>query len=121
MALVLCTGRDRGLLETRRMILENAGHMVVQAATEPEVVAACEGHKFDVAVIGQAVSPAGKQGLASRIRERCQSVKILELYAPYQGKTIPDADAWLEVPAAVPSDLVERVAELARQDQGAKR
>jgi hypothetical protein len=43
-----------------------------------------------------------KKIIASLIREHCPSAKIMELYPPYEGKVIENADAWLEVPADVP-------------------
>lgn len=57
----------------------------------------------------------GNSGLTySVVKEHCPHVKILELYQPHLGKAVEDADSWLEVPADVPSDLAERVDELAR-------
>jgi hypothetical protein len=114
MATVLCTGWDQGLLDTRTLILESAGHEVHQARTQGEVVSACEEHQFDVAVIGQTVSNRMKRVVVSIVKENCPEVKILELYQPHVGKAIEDADSWLEVPADIPSDLAERVGQLAR-------
>ena len=118
MAMVLCTGWDQGLLDTRTLILESAGHEVHQARTQGEVVSACEEHQFDVAVIGQTVSNRMKRVVVSIVRENCPEVKILELYQPHVGKAIEDADSWLEVPADIPSDLAERVGQLARSVAG---
>ena len=114
MATVLCTGWDQGLLDTRTLILESAGHEVHQARTQGEVVSACEQHRFDVAVIGQTVSSRMKRTVVFIVKENCPDVKILELYQPHVGKAIEDADLWLEVPADIPSDLAERVGQLAR-------
>lgn len=118
MAMVLCTGWDQGLLDTRTLILQSAGHEVHQARTQGEVVSACEEHQFDVAVIGQTVSSRMKRVVVSIVRENCPEVKILELYQPHVGKAIEDADSWLEVPADIPSDLAERVGQLARSVAG---
>jgi hypothetical protein len=54
-----------------------------------------------------------KQVIADLVREHCSSVKILELYQPHLGRVVSNADAWLEVPAEIPSDLAERVSALA--------
>lgn len=116
MALVLCTGIDPGLLETRRIILERAGHTVIMATDERQLTAACEINRFDVAVIGQTVSPRMKRTVASLIRKCCPSAKILELYPQYQGKAVEDADSWLPVPAEIPPELAERVGELANRE-----
>ena len=100
-------------LQTRKLILEQAGHRVITAITDREITAACEQQPFDVAIIGHTVSPNLKRGIASLIRNHCPAAKILELHPPFQSKGVNDADAWLEVPADVPSQLAERVSELA--------
>src|SRR6185312_13831038 len=112
MARVLCTGWDKGLLETRALILRSAGHEVHQARTHAEVLSACEQAHFDVAVIGQTVTNRMKRVICSFVKEHCPDVKILELYQPHLGKAVEDADAWLEVPAEIPTDLAQRVGEL---------
>ena len=61
MALVLCAGIDPVLVKTRQLILERAGHTVIPALDEKAMLAACEEHVFDVAVIGQRVSPKIKR------------------------------------------------------------
>lgn len=101
------------MLSTRTLILKSAGHDVHQARTQGEVLSACGQYQFDVAVIGQTVSTRMKRVIASFVRQHCPDVKILELYQPHLGKAVLDADAWLEVPADIPSDLAERVSELA--------
>lgn len=114
MALVLCTGADPVLLETRKLILEEAGHVVISAKNHEAVIAACKHRIFDVAVIGQSVSPDSKRLLAALVRRHCPSAQILELHYIYEGRTLEDADSWLDVPVDVPRELAERVAELAR-------
>ena len=116
MALVLCTGWDQSLLDTRALILKSKGHEVHQARTQSEVVSACESHEFDVAVIGQSLSNRMKPVVASLIRQKCPNVKVLELYQPHLGKAVADADSWLEVPAEIPTDLADRVRELAARE-----
>jgi len=113
MALVLCTGDDRTLLKTRRLILERDGHKVVSATNQQEVVDACKHHKFAVAVVGQRLPLQSKQQIFDAIRQNCETAKILELYSPYSGKTCEQADSWLAVPADVPQELAERVSALA--------
>jgi CheY-like chemotaxis protein len=115
MALVLCTGVDKALLESRRLILESAGHNVVPVTDEATMIAACKQQSFDVVVIGQTVSPNVKRRVSTLIRQHCPDAKILELYPLYAGKVLEDADSWLEVPADVPKELADRVDELARR------
>lgn len=113
MALVLCSGIDPALMETRKLILEHAGHKVVTAMDESSVTAACQEHRFEVAVIDQAGSSGAKRQIMQMIRKQCPSAKVLELYRYSMGKVLEDADSWLEVPADVPQELAERVTSLA--------
>ncbi|HWG40084.1 MAG TPA: hypothetical protein VN658_06010 [Candidatus Acidoferrales bacterium] len=115
MALVLCTGLDKTVLETRRLILENAGHTVVTVTDETALVSVCEKQSFEVAVVGQMLSPNMKLHVVELIKENCPNVKILELYSSHVGRMLDDADSSLAVPADAPSDLAERVGELARK------
>lgn len=119
MAVVLCTGSDPVLNGTRRLILQEAGHTVVAAMDELEVVSACGKYAFAVAVIGQSASRSRKQALASLIRKHCPSAGILELFSSYEGRILNDADAWLEISPTSPHELVERVNELANGKSGA--
>ena len=112
MAMVLCTGADSMLLETRKLILEKAGHTVVPARDQVTVIAACNRWDFDVAVIGQSISPENKRIIGTLIRQHCPESAILELYPAHQSKILDDADAWLAVPVDVPQELAERVGEL---------
>jgi hypothetical protein len=41
-ALVLCTGVDKTLLQTRRLILKKAGHKVVTAMDENVLISVCQ-------------------------------------------------------------------------------
>jgi DNA-binding NtrC family response regulator len=114
MALVLSIGSDKTLMETRKMILERAGHSVVSAIDLREAEMACTESRFQVAVIGQNVIPAEKQRAFDLIREKCPTAKILCLYNSATSPVLRGADDWLEVPAKVPGELAERVTKLAR-------
>jgi DNA-binding NtrC family response regulator len=114
MAIVLCVGGDKTLMETRKMILERGGHTVVLATDAREVENACADTPFEVAVIGQNVIPAEKQSAFDVIREKRPTAKILCLYNSALGRVLPNADDWMEVPANVPGELAERVTKLAR-------
>jgi len=120
MALVLCTGVDKLLLETRKLILERAGHTVVSVTDEVSLLNACQKHSFDVAVIGQTVSTNMKHHIASIIKQHCAGAKLLELYPQFSKQVLPGADAALPVPVDVPRDLADRVNELAGQKQADK-
>lgn len=111
MALVLCTGVNEMLIRSRKLILEGAGHTVVTAMSDAAVIDACDKNLFDVAVIGQGVSPTDKERILMLVRQHCPSAKVLELYAVT--KRLEGADDLLSVPAKVPVELAERVAALA--------
>jgi hypothetical protein len=102
-------------------MLEQAGHTVVTTIDQPQLAAACAKHRFDVAVIEQAIDPRMRKIVASLIREQCPAAKILELYPPDEARVVADADAWLEAPEDVPKDLVERVNELLQKKPAAQR
>jgi DNA-binding NarL/FixJ family response regulator len=114
MAMVLCTGHDLVLMETRKLILEEAGHIVIPITEQSAIPDACKKNIFDVAVIGQSFSAHSKRSIASLIRQHCPSAKILELYQTNQDKALEDADSWLEVPADVPQKLAQWVTRLAK-------
>lgn len=120
MALVLCTGADATLTQTRQLILEAAGHRAVPALDENQIREACGRHKFQVVVIGQSCSDRLKRELARIIRDCCPSAKVLEVYTPGCETVLRDADDWLESPA-MPNELALRVAVLAgeREDRRA--
>jgi len=115
MALVLCTGSDLALTETRKLILERAGHTVITVMEDKEIVAACRGNTFDVAVIGQIGACNIKCHVFELIRHNCCSARILELFTAQEGPVLAEADSWLEVPANPPSDLADKVCELANR------
>jgi len=113
-ALVLCTGSDETLMQTRKLILERAGHQVVLASNLMAVQQMCAENDFQVVVLGQALVAPEKRRIADLVRRVCGTAKILELHTPGQAsKAVPDADDWLEVPAQVPQELATRVTALA--------
>lgn len=114
MALVLCTGSEPVVMKTRQLLLERAGHTVILASNHSQVEKACESHQFDVAVIGQNVSPAVKERFFLLLREHCTTAKILELHRPFNEKVLQEADAWLVMPSETPEELAELVTALAQ-------
>jgi DNA-binding NarL/FixJ family response regulator len=101
------------LVQTRVFILQRSGHKAIGALSEEQVVALCAEYKFDVAVIGQMLSAEKKRRILELLRKHSPSAKVLELYNVTTGKSLPDADAWLDVPASIPEHLPEKVAALA--------
>ncbi len=117
MALVLCISADKALATTRQAILEKAGHRVVTAFTVQEVERACREQPIDVAVIGQAVPARERLRIHQLVRAQCPTAKILELYLPSIGRTLPEADDAMLVPSDTPAELAQRVSALAGERQ----
>jgi hypothetical protein len=114
MATVLCTGVQPKLLESRKLLLEQAGHIVITALNEGQIVSACSEFRFDVVIIGQVVQSGLKHDWSTLVRRYCPSAKVLEVYLPGTALAVKDADDWL-ASSAVPTELVARVAALAEQ------
>jgi DNA-binding NtrC family response regulator len=114
MAFVLCTGTDPEVMKTRQKTLERAGHRVLSAVNEHDLMAACKEHKFDVVIIGQTLVPEMKQHVVDLIRKHCSETKLLELYLTSENRTVEDADAWLEVNDNIAPNIAEHVSDLAQ-------
>lgn len=114
MAVVLCVSTSDTLSQTRRMILEGAGHSVLSVKNVPEAKRACAGNQVAVAVIGQGVPRPERLRIFDLLRRDCPGAKVLELYNSADGKALDGADAWLEVPLSAPPQLAEKVTELAK-------
>lgn len=111
MPIVLCTGIHEALIESRKLILENAGNVVLLATTMREIVHACRKFNIDVALIGQSGSASHKRECADLIRVFSPRTKILEIYIANDGTSVKTADSWLESPAN-PLQLAQYVADL---------
>jgi hypothetical protein len=112
MPVVLCTGVEEGLLTTRKLMLEKAGHFVILAMSQSAIIEACQRYAFHVAVVGQEDTPEKKRCVFALIRRHCPSTKILEVYPMEVGRSLKDADDWMALPKREPSELIERVASL---------
>jgi len=99
-------------METRKLILEQAGHTVITAQSDEEIIAACRDFRFDVVIIGQGAEAKWKRDWSAHVREYCPFAKVLEVYMPGTVAAVKDADDWLVSPA-VPTELATRVAALA--------
>ncbi len=115
MATVLCIGLHEQLIATRKLMLEQAGHVVITASNVLEFERSCGEHRFDVVVVGQRIPPREKQRIFTLARQCVPEARILELYEQGHPKVLAEADDWLFVPTDVPTDLVERVEALAKK------
>ncbi len=123
MAVVLCTGHDKSLMETRRLLLEADGHKVIPATTELELQQACSQNTFDIAILGQSLPSAEKHKFFEFLQHHCPRTRVLELYTATRARTLSIADGWLQMPLDEPSELANCVAALTkkRADSAASR
>jgi CheY-like chemotaxis protein len=103
---------DDAAMQTRRMVLESAGHSVNIATDLRHVIAACERIQFAVAVLGHHMPLKEKLRVSDVVRELCPKAKILELHASLAPDTL-DVDGHLSVNADnFPEKLVAAVGRL---------
>lgn len=114
MASILCVSLNDGLLATRKLILEAAGHVVVTAREQAGLVAACRQNRFDAAVFTQTGVPESSRLWVSLMREHCPGIRVLEVFTPNVDTPLAEADDWLES-LAVASELVVTVEALLAQ------
>ena len=107
-------------METRRLILERAGHSVTGVRDFREIVASCRSTTFSLAILGQTLPAKEKLRVCEVVRRECPGAKILELHTGVTPE-LPSADAHLQVAAGVPDKLLDCVSELAavRKKRGA--
>lgn len=114
MANILCVGKDDALMQTRRAILERAGHVLTQACDLRQVVAACESDSFQIAVLGQSLPAAEKLRITSTVLRYCRSTRVLELHTGI-APDVSTADAHVRITASEPETLGDAVAALLRR------
>lgn len=114
MADVLCVGMDDAAMQTRRLILEKAGHVVSQAQDLRRVKEACEVNSFSIVILGQSLNASEKRRITDVILTHCKSAKILELHKGISPE-LPRADEHLQVSQMEPQALVDAVAALLRK------
>ena len=98
---VLCVGLDDAAMQTRRLILERAGHSLTQARDLRQVQAACETTAFSVVVLGQSLNANEKKRVSDVVRTHCKRAKILELHTGI-APDLPKADGYLQVNGGEP-------------------
>lgn len=113
MADVLCVGMDARAMQTRRLILEKAGHTICQARDLRRVKEACQVNSFSIVILGQALNASEKKRITDVVLTHCKSAKILELHTSIT-PDVPEADEHLQVSATEPENLVVAVNSLLR-------
>lgn len=105
---ILCIGIDNAAMQTRLLILEQAGYQVIQARDVRRVKTACENISFAIAILGQSLNGNEKKRISDVVMACCKTAKILELHTGIAPE-LPGADAHLQVVAMAPEVLVETV------------
>lgn len=78
---ILSIGAEPSLQVSRKMILEQAGFVVVSASNIHEGLAECESHKFGLFLVCQSISAPEKQVLTQALREKCPGIPVLEMHS----------------------------------------
>jgi DNA-binding NtrC family response regulator len=65
---ILSISYDRALLQTRRMLLEEAGFEVISAASFREAFDLCRAGAFDLLIIGHSIPPNDKASMIAAAR-----------------------------------------------------
>jgi len=87
---ILSISYDESLLETRRMLLENAGFDVVPALGFTDALVHCEMEKFDLIIIGHTLPRSDKEALVANIKlKKCGPVLSLR---KHEDQPVPGAD-----------------------------
>jgi hypothetical protein len=105
---ILCIGLDSAAMQTRLLILQRAGHNVIQARDLRRVKIACETVLYDIAIIGQSLSCNEKRRISDAVVAACKTAKILELHTSIAPE-LPEAGAHLQANAMEPEVLIETV------------
>jgi DNA-binding response OmpR family regulator len=78
---ILSIGAEPSLQVSRKMILEQAGFVVVSVADVQEGLAQCSEHRFGLFLVCQSVPEHEKVVLTRALREKCRGVPILEMHS----------------------------------------
>lgn len=78
---ILSIGAEPSLQISRKMILEQAGFIVVSAADIQEGLAQCDDNKFGLFLVCQSVPEHEKTVLTRALREKCPGIPILEMHS----------------------------------------
>jgi hypothetical protein len=98
-------------MQTRKMILQRAGHTVAQARDLREVIASCRSDSFSVVILGPALPRNEKLRVRDVLYIECRDAKVLELHTGVAPE-LSSADAHLRVTASAPEGLVDCVESL---------
>jgi DNA-binding NtrC family response regulator len=78
---ILSIGAEPSLQLSRKMILEQAGFVVVSVADVQEGLAQCGEHRFGLFLVCQSVSEHEKLVLTRALRGKCPGIPILEMHS----------------------------------------
>jgi DNA-binding response OmpR family regulator len=107
---ILCISYDRALLQTRKMLLEDAGYEVVEAEgfAEAMSVSSAQGPTLDLVILGHSITPEETELLISHIRANTR-VPVLALLRGCQS-AVPGAAR--SIVSLDPGELLKVVREM---------
>jgi DNA-binding response OmpR family regulator len=76
---IMVCGNDAGLLETRLLVLEQAGFAVVSACSRDEIHSLALNPAIELGVLGHSLSEQEQMSIAQDLRAKWPSAKILYL------------------------------------------
>lgn len=79
MAYTLIIAQSQFAAEAMQKALQQRGHFVVAATDFAQVRKSCDNLRFDLVVIGDAISPRIKKALAIELKEYCGQAPLLEI------------------------------------------
>jgi hypothetical protein len=79
MAYTLVVAQSQFAAEAMQRALQQRGHFVVAATDFDKVRKSCDNLRFDLVVIGEAISPRIKRALAAELKDYCPQASLLEI------------------------------------------
>jgi DNA-binding NtrC family response regulator len=110
---ILVASNDPQLADTRKSLLEAAGHSVIAVREPSEVGKMCSETPISLLIIGYSVPPAKKRHIWLEARNKCH-VPILELHRSGESELIPEEALFLHE-AHAPDDFLNTVQNILRK------
>src|SRR5512146_1436996 len=107
---IFCASYDADLLNTRKLVLEQAGFSVTIATSLEEAKHRLAGDDFDLAILGHSIPRADREELARDIKHSNPDTVVISLYRGV-AESEELTDAFLSISSS-PKALLELVASI---------
>jgi DNA-binding response OmpR family regulator len=104
---IFCASYDADLLNTRRLVLEQAGFAVTTATSLEEAKQCLAADDFDLAILGHSIPRADREDLAREIKHSNPNTVVISLYRGV-AESEEVTDAFLSISSG-PKAMVELV------------